>query len=150
MTNDEMAYFFGLRWESYGEILGDHSRVKVNPYRTNSVPLTEFWQPENLGGLKALFAPYLPTLDPEVTLKFLEFPTEAKFAGKIIGRPSMTDIMILDPDWQIAIDGKFTDYFFADEKRIVLWLREYAAGRLDAIWMAKCVGRRISFSRCSA
>ena len=94
--------------------------------------------------------PFLPTFDPEVALKFFEFPTEAKFAGKIIGRFSMTAIMILDPDWQIAIEGKFTDYLFAAEKRIVLWLRENAAGRLDAIWMAKCVGRRISFSRCSA
>ncbi len=128
MINDEMAYFFGLNRGSYGEILGDQSRMKVNSCRTSSIPLTEFWQPANLGDIKALFTPYLPTFDPEVALKFFEFPTEAKFAGKIIGRPSMTDIMILDSDWQIAIEGKFTEYRFADEKSIIQWLRECTAG----------------------
>lgn len=128
MINDEMAYFFGLNRGSYGEILGDQSRMKVNSCRTSSIPLTEFWQPANLGDIKALFAPFLPTFDPEVALKFFEFPTEAKFAGKIIGRPSMTDIMILDSDWQIAIEGKFTEYRFADEKSIIQWLRECTAG----------------------
>ena len=52
MIDDEMAYFFGLFRGSYGEVLGELSRTKVNSYRTSSIPLAEFWQPENLGAIR--------------------------------------------------------------------------------------------------
>ena len=48
MIDDEMAYFFGLFRGSYGEVLGELSRTKVNSWRTSSIPLAEFWQPANL------------------------------------------------------------------------------------------------------
>ena len=55
MIDDEMAYFFGFSRGSYGEVLGDLSRTKVNSCLTSSIPLAEFWQPANLGktGLRA-------------------------------------------------------------------------------------------------
>ena len=36
MIDDEMAYFFGLFRGSYGEVLGELSRTKVNSWRTSS------------------------------------------------------------------------------------------------------------------
>lgn len=124
MIDDEMAYFFGLSRGSYGEVLGDMARTKVNSFRTSSIPLTEFWQPANLTPIQGILARDLPEFNPEVALKFFEFPTAAVWDGERIGRPSMTDIMILDSDWQVAIEGKFTEYLFAEEKTVRDWLRE--------------------------
>ena len=60
MIDDEMAYFFGLFRGSYGEVLGELSRTKVNSYRTSSIPLAEFWQPENLGAIRRALGAQLP------------------------------------------------------------------------------------------
>ena len=126
MIDDKMAYFFGLSRGSYGEVLGDMARTKVNSFRTSSIPLTEFWQPANLTAIQGVLARDLPGFNPEVALKFFEFPTAAVWDGERVGRPSMTDIMILDGDWQVAIEGKFTEYLFAEEKTVRDWLREAA------------------------
>lgn len=124
LIDNEMAYFFGLDRGSYGEVLGDLSRTSVHSFRTSSIPLAEFWQPANLDIIRKLFAPHLPSFNPEVALKFFEFPTHAVWNGEVIGRPSMTDIMVLDGEWQVAVEGKFTEYLFAPEKTIVGRLRE--------------------------
>ena len=55
MIDDEMGYFFGFSRGSYGEVLGDLSRTKVNSYLTSSIPLAEFWQPANLGKIGKMF-----------------------------------------------------------------------------------------------
>ena len=124
MIDDEMAYFFGLFRGSYGEVLGELARTKVNSWRTSSIPLAEFWQPANLGAIRRLLETQLADFNPEVALKFFEFPTEAVWNGKRLGRPSMTDIMILDADWQVAIEGKFTEYLYGGGETVIEWLRE--------------------------
>lgn len=124
MIDDEMAYFFGLSRGSYGEVLGELSRTKVNSWRTSSIPLAEFWQPANLGAIRRVLGAQLADFNPEVALKFFEFPTEAVWNGKRLGRPSMTDIMILDADWQVAVEGKFTEYLYGGGEAIIEWLRE--------------------------
>lgn len=124
MIDDEMAYFFGFYRGSYGEVLGELARTKVNSFRTSSIPLAEFWQPANLNDIRNLLVPHLPGLNLEVALKFFEFPTDAIVNGKRVGRPSMTDVMILDADWQIAVEGKFTEYLYAPEKTVNDWLKE--------------------------
>ena len=124
MIDDEMAYFFGLFRGSYGEVLGELSRTKVNSYRTSSIPLAEFWQPANLGAIQRVLGAQLTNFNPEVALKFFEFPTEAVWNGKHLGRPSMTDIMLLDNDWQVAVEGKFTEYLYGGGQTIIEWLRE--------------------------
>lgn len=124
MIDDEMAYFFGFYRGSYGEVLGELARTKVGSFRTSSIPLTEFWQPANLNDISNLLAPYLPGFNPEVALKFFEFPTDPLVNGKRVGRPSMTDVMILDADWQIAIEGKFTEYLANEDKTVNSWLQE--------------------------
>ena len=124
MIDDEMAYFFGLSRGSYGEVLGELARTKVNSWRTSSIPLAEFWQPANLGAIRRVLETQLADFNPEVALKFFEFPTEAVWNGKRLGRPSMTDIMILDADWQVAIEGKFTEYLYGGGETVIEWLRE--------------------------
>lgn len=124
MIDDEMAYFFGLFRGSYGEVLGELARTKVNSWRTSSIPLAEFWQPANLGAIRRVLETQLADFNPEVALKFFEFPTEAVWNGKRLGRPSMTDIMILDADWQVAVEGKFTEYLYGGGETVIEWLRE--------------------------
>ena len=124
MINDEMNYFFGFSRGSYGEVLGDLSRTQVNSCKTSSIALAEFWQPANLEAIRRLFEHVLPDFNPEIALKFFEFPTEALFDGERVGRPSMTDIMILDSDLQMAIEGKQTEYVRYKDKTIREWLEE--------------------------
>ena len=138
MIDDEMGYFFGFPRGCYTEVLGELARTKVNSCRTSSIPLAEFWQPENLGKIKLLLGGPIPGFQPESSLKYFEFPTEAVFNGKKIGRPSMTDLMILDPGLQIAIEGKMTEYVCYKEKTIREWLEEPSRGvdvkpRLDVL-----------------
>lgn len=152
MIDDEMGYFFGFPRGCYTEVLGELARTKVNSCRTSSIPLAEFWQPENLGTIKALLGGLIPGFRPEASLKYFEFPTEAVFNGNKVGRPSMTDIMILDPGLQIAIEGKMTEYVCYKEKTIREWLEEPSRGvdvktRLDVLkaWIgyiheADCTG----------
>ena len=152
MIDDEMGYFFGFPRGCYTEVLGELARTKVNSCRTSSIPLAEFWQPENLGKIKSLLGGSIRDFRPEASLKYFEFPTEAVFNGNKIGRPSMTDIMILDPGLQIAIEGKMMEYVCYEEKTIREWLEEPSRGidvkpRLDVLkaWIgyiheADCTG----------
>ena len=163
MINDEMNYFFGFSRGSYGEVLGDLSRTCVNSCLTSSIPLAEFWQPANLEAIRKLFAPFLPDFNPETALKFFEFPTEALFDGERVGRPSMTDIMILDSDFQMAIEGKQTEYVRFTDKTIREWLDEMPGGtdimlrrRVLKAWLryihhAGCIGLAdyADFLKCS-
>ena len=163
MINDEMNYFFGFSRGSYGEVLGDLSRTCVNSCLTSSIPLAEFWQPANLEAIRKMFAPILPDFNPETALKFFEFPTEALFDGERVGRPSMTDIMILDSDFQMAIEGKQTEYVRFTDKTIREWLDEMPGGtdimlrrRVLKAWLryihhAGCTGLAdyADFLRCS-
>ncbi len=124
MIDDEMGYFFGFSRGSYGEVLGDLSRTKVNSCLTSSIPLAEFWQPANLDKISKMFSEHLPDFNPVCALKFFEFPTDALFDGERVGRPSMTDIMVLEAGVKIAIEGKMTEYVRFADKTIREWLVE--------------------------
>ncbi len=124
MIDDERGYFFGFARGTYGEVLSELSKTRVNSWRTSSIPLAEFWQPTNLGRIGRLLYKYLPDFNPICALKFFEFPTDALSDGERIGRPSMTDIMILEAGVQIAVEGKMTEYVRYREKTIRDWLGE--------------------------
>ena len=128
MIDDEMGYFFGFPRGCYTEVLGELARTKVNSCRTSSIPLAEFWQPVNLPKIQKLLAKAIPDCDFKAALKYFEFPTDAVLNGKKVGRPSMTDIMILEPGVQIAIEGKMTEYVICKEKTIHDWLEESPQG----------------------
>ena len=123
-----MGCFFGFPRGCYTEVLGELARTKVNSCRTSSIPLAEFWQPVNLPKIQKLLAKAIPDCDFKAALKYFEFPTDAVLNGKKVGRPSMTDIMILEPGVQIAIEGKMTEYVLCKEKTIQDWLEESPQG----------------------
>lgn len=122
MMYDEMGYFFGFARGCFGEVLGELGRTKINSCRTSSIPLAEFWQSANLGRIGRILEPYLPDFNPYNALKFFEFPTDALFDGERIGRPSMTDIMILESCVQIAVEGKMTEYMKFKDQTVREWL----------------------------
>ena len=129
-VDEEMGYFFGFPKGTYSEVLGELRRTWVNSCKTSSIPLADFWRPENLGRIKALFAPHLPGFDPASALKFFEFPTEALHDGKPIGSPSMTDIMVIAPSIQMAVEGKFTEYVKGRDQTVGEWLAERKAEKV--------------------
>ena len=124
MVDDECGYFFGFARGTYGEVLSELSKTRVNSWRTSSIPLAEFWQPANLGRIGRLLYKYLPDFNLDCALKFFEFPTDALSDGERIGRPSMTDIMILEAGVQIAVEGKMTEYVRFADKTVQEWLNE--------------------------
>ena len=124
MIDDERGYFFGFARGTYGEVLSELSKTRVNSWRTSSIPLAEFWQPANLGRIGRLLYKHLPDFNPVCALKFFEFPTDALSDGERIGRPSMTDIMILEAGVQIAVEGKMTEYVRFADKTVREWLNE--------------------------
>ena len=124
MIDDERGYFFGFARGTYGEVLSELSKTRVNSWRTSSIPLAEFWQPSNLGRIGRLLFKHLPDFNLDCALKFFEFPTDAHSDGERIGRPSMTDIMILEAGVQIAVEGKMTEYVRFADKTVQEWLNE--------------------------
>ena len=133
-VDEEMEYFFGFPKGSYAEVLGELRRTRVNSCKTSSIPLADFWRPENLGKIQELFAPHLPGFDPASALKFFEFPTEAVHDGKPIGSPSMTDIMVIAPGIQMAVEGKFTEYVKGQDQTIGEWLEAKMAEEVGGHW----------------
>ena len=106
-------------------------KTQVNGWYTSSLPLAEFWQPANLPRINAILATHLPELDIEHARKRFECPTNPMYKGKVVGNPSMTDLMILDGlRWKIADEGKFTEYSCGLRMQTCAdWLDEYAKRR---------------------
>ena len=133
-SDEEMGYFFGFPKGTYSEVLAELRRTRVNSCKTSSIPLADFWRPENLEKIRELFAPHLLGFDPASALKFFEFPTEAVHDGKTIGSPSMTDIMVIAPGVQMAIEGKFTEYVKFKDQTIGEWLAVKATEDVGESW----------------
>lgn len=134
-TNDvEMGYFFGFPKGTYSEVLAELRRTRVNSCKTSSIPLADFWRPENLGKIQELFASHLSGFDPASALKFFEFPTEAVHDDKTIGSPSMTDIMVIAPGVQMAVEGKFTEYVKGRDQTVGEWLEAKMAEEVGGHW----------------
>ena len=151
--NSKLEYYYGFGMGRYGEVLRE-LRVHggVNSCRTSSIPLAEFWQPDNLGRITAKLKPYLPGFDAERSLKFFEFPTDPEADGKYLGRASMTDLMLMDGDWQIALEAKYTEYSRMHSETVEEWLRKdgvdfFTRRRVGKTWLryvqeAKCTDLR--------
>ena len=129
-----MEYFFGFPKGTYAEVLAELRRTRVNSCKTSSIPLADFWRPGHLAQIQDVFAPHLPGFDPASALKFFEFPTEAVRDGKPIGSPSMTDIMVIAPGVQMAIEGKFTEYVKGRDQTIGEWVKAKMAEKVGGHW----------------
>ena len=79
--NDEMGYFKGMPKGTYCEVLDEMMHTKVNSSVTSSIPLAEFWQPDNLVRLQKILNPHLAGLTLETDLKFFEMPVDPVWRG---------------------------------------------------------------------
>lgn len=152
--NSKLEYYYGFGMGRYGEVL-DELRIHgaVNSCRTSSIPLAEFWQPDNLERISEKLRPFLKGFNAERALKFFEFPTDPVADGKCLGRASMTDLKLMDGDWQIAIEAKYTEYSRMPNETVSEWFHKNAdAGfflrrRVGRVWLdyireAKCTDIR--------
>lgn len=117
-------YYYGEGSGRFMEVLHE-CRVHggVNSPLTSSLPLTEFWKPQNLEKITAALKPYLPDFEAKRACKIFEYPTYAiNYAGFVRGRPSMTDLMLFDGDLQIALEAKFTEYSRMPNQTVREWL----------------------------
>ena len=143
-------YSCGVRTNGYGAVLCALAGTKVNTYRTSSIPMADFWRPENLCRNGAILEEKLTGIDLTGAEKVFECPTEPVRHGKILGKPSMTDLMIRDGQYQIAIEGKYTEYTWGASETLGAWLlakptsrdiayrRRIAKAWLDMIGQAQC------------
>lgn len=102
----------------FDTILDQFSGTKINSFRTSSIPLVQFWKETDVR-LKALFD-NLKIQCEKPTLCF-EYPTSPE-KGK--GKSSMTDLMILGNQLNIAIEAKFTEYVKGVSQLIKQWLTQ--------------------------
>jgi hypothetical protein len=145
-------YFFGQG--SYDSVLDIFSMTKVNSEKTSSLPLAEFWNPRNkcltgfIGKLKEKIG---CDFVYENAQKFFEYPTYAlDNQGKNIpySKPSMTDLMIIDQKYQIAIESKYTEYVKSDYQTIESWRKDKSENsRKDEVLKAWC--NYITNSKCT-
>ena len=87
--NDEMGYFKGMPKGTYCEVLDEMMHTKVNSSVTSSIPLAEFWQPDNLVRMQKILNPHLAGLTLEKDLKFFEMPVDPIWRGKVYPLPSV-------------------------------------------------------------
>ena len=118
---ESLGYYQGFPMGTYMEVLDAQQHEKVNSASTSSLLLTEFWQPANLGRIEKPLSKYLGNLDLETALKFFEFGTPPMEGKRKLGRSSMTDLMILENDYQIADEAKFTEYVWGPSQTLNGW-----------------------------
>ena len=104
------------------------TQTKVNTYRTSSIPMADFWRPENLPAIGRVLGRRLPSFDIAAAEKVFECPTSPVCDGKIVGDPSMTDLMLRDGCHQIAIEGKYTEYVWGPCETLNEWLHKKTDG----------------------
>lgn len=99
-------------------LLDQFSGTKINSYRTSSIPLVQFWKDTDNKLIELFSKLDLHSSNP--TLCF-EYPTKPQ-KGK--GKSSMTDLMILNQDFKIAIEAKFTEYAKMKPDPISKWKKD--------------------------
>lgn len=157
------GYSCGQKTDGYREAVSALAATSVKTYRTSSIPLADFWRPENLAEIGKALGLHIPGLDLCNADKEFECPTEPVLGGKVVGSPSMTDLMIRDCKHQIAIEGKYTEYAWGPCETLGEWLvkkpsghdiakrRRIAKAWLAMIGLANCTGLHSSgelFDKC--
>ena len=85
------------------------SNTEVHSIETSSIPLADFWHPRNRDNIKQYLEILDLNIDIENATKCFEYPVFATKDGKEIGKPSRTDLMIIDNKYNIAIEAKYTE-----------------------------------------
>ena len=111
-------FYFGSIETAYEKVLDSLAATEVHSFKTSSIPLAEFWKPENSFYInKILNKIGWSEQEYDNSEKFFEYPVKPQFNNQYIkkARPSMTDLMIRYDglngvsEKQIAVEGKFTE-----------------------------------------
>ena len=107
----------------YGALLERLSGSKPNSEHTSTLPLAQIWKPgsQAYGMLKGWFEDKFPGIDLDSAEKVFEHATPIR--GEGIGKASMTDLMLIDEKYKIAIEAKFKEVFDSYEP-IGKWLEK--------------------------
>ncbi len=120
---------FGRKRMPYPAVMECMAGTPVYSVRTSSLPLAQLMRPSpDLDGLLE----YVETIldvegpEPERFERFLEYPTWPRDpeTGRAIGRPSMSDAMLLGAHLRIAVEGKWTEPHFGSYQTVEDWIRE--------------------------
>lgn len=117
-------YFFGSG--RYEDVLTCLATTKVNSYRTSSLPLAQFWDPVKTSKELNKFLEDFKEkgIDACSGNRYFEYPTPCEDKNKKLlkySQPSMTDLMIINDKYQIAIEGKYTEYSESNYETIREW-----------------------------
>lgn len=124
MDKKKINYYFGNG--EYKDVLTCLASTKVNSYKTSSLPLAEFWDPDKQKkNLESFFQQLKEKgLDISEGDRYFEYPTHcADENGEQLpySKPSMTDLMIINDSFQVAIEGKYTEYSESSYQTIDEW-----------------------------
>lgn len=115
---DNVDYYFGSTENTYDKVLDGLYTTDVHSYKASSLPLAEFWKPENSFYINQLLRRIGWTAQEfDNSRKIFEFPVKPRINNQNVkkAKPSMTDLMIRYNDIngfsekQIAVEGKFTE-----------------------------------------
>lgn len=101
----------------YSIILDHYSLTKVNSIKTSSIPLAQDWKLASKRLSEIQKSTMISLSSPRV---FFEYPTKSYGSNPA----SMSDIMILDDNSKVAIEGKFTEYDYSQYQTVGAWLEE--------------------------
>lgn len=126
---------FGRKRMPYPAVMECMAGTPVYSVRTSSLPLAQLMRPsQDLDRLLEFIETILDVEgpEPERFRRFLEYPTWPRdpATGRAIGRPSMSDAMLLGAHLRIAVEGKWTEPHFGAYQTVRDWLRE---GRTDGV-----------------
>lgn len=123
----ESKYYFGKG--EYKDVLTCLSTTKVNSYKTSSLPLAQFWEPNKKLGKFIILLNSQESIDISNSDRYFEYPTPCEKNGEKLesSSPSMTDLMIINEKYQIAIEGKYTEYSEGKYQTINEWNNKNAA-----------------------
>lgn len=110
-------YYFGESDNGYNAVLNNLTNTEVHSIETSSIPMADFWHPRNKDNINQFLQVLGLDIDIDNASKCFEYPVFALKNGKEIGRPSRTDLMIIDKKYNIAIEGKYTEPLYETIKK---------------------------------
>ena len=139
-------YYINYPTGEYNTVLDALSYTHTNSIKTSSIPLADFWHPQRNSKHKKCISREL-NIDLSGADYCFEYPTPAYQeggSGKTLqySKSSMTDLMILLPKTQIAIEAKYTEY--VNDKTYKPILKEWCQNQDHRKKIIECWLRYIS------
>ena len=125
-------YYFGEPDDSYDSVLNNLTQTDVHNCETSSIPLADFWHPRNSQGIKHLIDLLNIGFDINAFQKCFEYPVFAEKNEHQIGKPSRTDLMLLNDKYNIAIEAKYRENFYGTIEEWKKEIKKYSV-KLDVL-----------------